>query len=63
MDGVIVGGWGWVVAAYASAGAALALYVCSLFARRQRVEAQAHTRNRRPPEDLTNEHGTHDPDA
>lgn len=45
MDGVIVGGWGWVVAAYASAGVALAFYVYSLFARRRRVEAGA------PPQD------------
>ena len=57
MDGVIVGGWEWVIAAYASAGVALAFYVYSLFVRRRRVEAQA------PSQDQNNEHGTHDPDA
>jgi len=36
VDGVIVGGWGWVVAAYGSAGATLALYTLSLFLRRRR---------------------------
>lgn len=57
MDGVIVGGWGWVVAAYASAGVALAFYVYSLFVRRRRVAANAST------QDQSNEHGTHDTDA
>ncbi len=55
MDGVIVGGWGWVVAAYGSAGAVLALYTFSLFARRRRIEGNA------PAQEQSNEHGTHDP--
>ena len=55
MDGVIVGGWGWVVAAYGSAGAVLALYTFSLFARRRRIEANA------PAQEQSNEHGTHAP--
>ena len=54
MDGVIVGGWGWVVAAYASAGAALVLYTYSLFARRRRTSG--HT----PAQEQSDEHGTHD---
>ncbi len=53
MDGVIVGGWGWVVAAYGSAGVALTLYTFSLFARRRRIEAKA------PAQEQSNEHGTH----
>lgn len=57
MDGVIVGGWGWVIAAYASAGVALAFYVCSLFVRRRRIEAKA------PTQDQGYEHGTHNTDA
>lgn len=56
MDGVIVGGWGWVVAAYASAGAALVLYVCSLFVRRRRAEANA------PTKDPSHEQGTDEAD-
>ncbi len=54
MDGVIVGGWGWVVAAYGSAGAVLALYTFSLFARLRRIEGNA------PAQEQSNEHGTHD---
>ena len=53
MDGAIVGGWGWVVAAYGSAGVALTLYTFSLFARRRRIEANA------PAQEQSNEHGTH----
>ncbi len=56
MDGVIVGGWGWVVAAYGSAGAALALYTFSLFARRRRTLSNAQA------QEPSHEHGTHDPD-
>ena len=63
MDGVIVGGWGWVIAAYASAGVALAFYVYSLFVRRRRVDARAHSPNQSPSQDQSHEHGTHDPDA
>ncbi len=58
MDGVIVGGWGWVVAAYGSAGAVLALYTFSLFARRRRIEGNAPAQE---PQEHSNEHGTHDP--
>ena len=63
MDGVIVGGWGWVIAAYASAGVALAFYVYSLFVRRRRVEARATSEDQRSSQDQSNEHGTHDTDA
>ena len=59
MDGVIVGGWGWVIAAYGSAGVALLFYVYSLFVRRRRVEANAPSE----PTDQSHEHGTHDADA
>ncbi len=40
MDGVIVGGWEWVVAAYGSAGIALILYTLSLITRRRRAEEE-----------------------
>ena len=60
MDGVIVGGWGWVAAAYAAAGVALALYVYSLFVRRSRVEANGPSQDRTPPKDLSDEHGNDD---
>ncbi len=63
MDGVIVGGWGWVVAAYASAGVALAFYVYSLLVRRRRIEAKAPFHDQRPSQDQSNEHGTDAPDA
>ncbi|MCY3929188.1 MAG: hypothetical protein OXG81_13030 [Acidobacteria bacterium] len=56
MDGVIVGGWGWVVAAYGSAGAALILYTYSLFARRRRTSGNT------PAQEQSDEHGTHDTD-
>lgn len=61
MDGVIVGGWGWVIAAYGSAGVALLFYVYSLFVRRRRVEAQAPSQDQ-SPQDQSHEHGTHDAD-
>lgn len=54
MDGVIVGGWGWVTAAYGSAGAALVLYTYSLFARRRRTSGNT------PAQEQSDEHGTHD---
>lgn len=63
MDGVIVGGWGWVATAYASAGVALAFYVYSLSVRRRRIEAKAPFHDQRPSQDQKNEHGTHDTDA
>lgn len=43
------------MAAYGSAGVALALYTFSLFARRRRLD------NNAPAQEQTNEHGTHDP--
>ena len=61
MDGVIVGGWGWVIAAYGSAGVALLFYVYSLFVRRRRVEANAFSQDQ-SPQDQSHEHGTHDAD-
>lgn len=61
MDGVIVGGWGWVIAAYGSAGVALLFYVYSLFVRRRRVEANAPAQDQ-SPQDQSNEHETHDAD-
>ncbi len=56
MDGVIVGGWGWVAAAYGLTGAALVLYTFSLFVRRRQAEDNA------PAQEPINEHGTHGPD-
>lgn len=61
MDGVIVGGWEWVIAAYGSAGVALLFYVYSLFVRRRRVEANASSQDQ-SPQDQSHEHGTHDAD-
>ncbi len=56
MDGVIVGGWGWVVAAYASAGVALAFYLYSLLIRRRRIEAKTPSEDQRSSQDQSNEH-------
>jgi hypothetical protein len=61
VDGVIVGGWGWVIAAYGSAGVALLFYVYSLFVRRRRVEANSPSQHQ-SPQDQSHEHGTHDAD-